>query len=621
VGAIAAVIATLAIGLLIALSQSRRAQQAAHSAVREAQKAKAVQSFLLKIFQSNTDAQADPVKARATTARELLDIGASRVGKDLNAQPEVQEAVLETLVDMYAALGLDRQAGAFQLQRIEALKRAYGATDPRVADELLSYSETVGGSFADSKRALALLAEPKAILDANHDMSSAVRGRLLMDAARYQLVLAPAKAAQTADSAVELFRRNDPENENLSIAMSYAGRARYWLGDYGGAEAAYREALVEVHKHEPNMLQSFVTDSLGLADVEFALGRVAVAESLLRDALARSQALNGTDHVDTLHVETRLGLLLHATSRRAEGRQLLADTASKVRSGNGLDVHNLTGPVYRNLGVGLVADGRWEDAGRPLSMNLEQKRKQGSSAYLAIALDDQATLYALLGRYDAAQTEFAQAYDIWRGAVGDAADPATSNRFLLHQGDLLLATGHPADAQERFKQVAIPHDVRLMLLDVDAVLAKVGLAGAYLALGRVDDGYRVAQAATAELQHSAVRDYYQSLEADALLRLGESQMRLHDSTAANVSLERALQLRTANGDANSPWIAEIDIALASCALDLGDPARARKFAARAQAIHGAHAELGEQFKRPLRELVVAMRGQAGNNAAHGLPSL
>jgi hypothetical protein len=42
--------------------------------------------------------------------------------------------------------------------------------------------------------------------------------------------------------------------------------------------------------------------------------------------------------------------------------------------------------------------------------------------------------------------------------------------------------------------------------------------------------------------------------------------------------------------------------LANCLLDTGDTYRAMEMLAAAKAIHATHKEIGEHFKRPLREL-------------------
>ena len=69
-----------------------------------------MQGFVLDIFRANSDKQADPVKARSATARELLDLGAQRLEAALQDEPEARAEVMQTLGEMYYQLQLDEEA-------------------------------------------------------------------------------------------------------------------------------------------------------------------------------------------------------------------------------------------------------------------------------------------------------------------------------------------------------------------------------------------------------------------------------------------------------------------------------------------------------------------------------
>jgi serine/threonine-protein kinase len=99
------VVLALAIGLGIALWQADIARQQARVARTEAQTAEAVQAFLQDIFKANSGDQADPLKARNLTARQLLDIGAANIGNALNDAPAAKLGVLKTLGQMYELPG------------------------------------------------------------------------------------------------------------------------------------------------------------------------------------------------------------------------------------------------------------------------------------------------------------------------------------------------------------------------------------------------------------------------------------------------------------------------------------------------------------------------------------
>jgi hypothetical protein len=71
-----------------------------------------------------------------------------------------------------------------------------------------------------------------------------------------------------------------------------------------------------------------------------------------------------------------------------------------------------------------------------------------------------------------------------------------------------------------------------------------------------------------------------------------------------------VKLREDNDDVGqSPWLAEAQIALAACLIDLGQRDSARALLRKAAAIEAAHKELGEHLKAPL--VRVAARLSAG----------
>ncbi len=608
--AVLAVLVALAAGLGIALSEAREARRQAALAEREATKAKAVQSFLVELLETNTDAQADPVTARNRTAREILDASAAKLESRLGSEPEVEEAVLNTLIDMYVAIGLDEQAARLSERHIELLKQLRGGDDPEVADELLSYAEIID-PLRGSPSALAPLAAARRILEARPDAAAPIRARLLRDTARVQMKLAPAEALPAAEAAVALYRRELPGDRHFGAALSDLARVRLWLGDLAGADAAYSEGLAAVRRGVPQRLQDLVTILLGRAENRFLLGQVAEAEADLRTALDESTRRNGAEHIDTVHVETRLGALLHATGRRAEGRQLLERAAGRLAQGGEFATANLVGPVRRNLGMALLADGRWQAAEQPLADNLALKRAIGYGVLLAAALDDQAVVATLTGRFAAAQQALDEALRTWQQAARGQADPARGNRYLLHAGRLLLAEGDPAGAAARFAEVATARDVAVMPLDGDRVAAETGLSAAALASGQPEEALRLALAARGRLEGAATRAYWPVLEAEVLLELGRAQSRLGDLAGAKRSLERALALRVANELPMSPWIAEADAALGAVRLADGDAAGARALSARAAGIAASHAELGRQFREPIRALAAALAAAPG----------
>ena len=140
VGLVAAVVVSLSIGLGIALWQ-------AHIARIQTRTAQAVQNFLLDIFRANSSAHPDPVKARQTTARDLLDAGAKQIDSALSDAPQAKLDVFETMFFLYNDLGLKEQGVELAKKRVALARSVYGRQSPRAG-------ACTGGSCPQYRRIL-----------------------------------------------------------------------------------------------------------------------------------------------------------------------------------------------------------------------------------------------------------------------------------------------------------------------------------------------------------------------------------------------------------------------------------------------------------------------------------
>jgi tetratricopeptide (TPR) repeat protein len=129
--AIGAGVALLAVSLGVAryTSDLRRERDAAVAARQQAEisrrAAEEVEGFLVDLFKV-----ADPGEGRGSsvTARELLDQGARKVGRELRGQPRVQARLLDTIGEVYFKLGLLREARPLLEQSLRL--RHQGAAGP-----------------------------------------------------------------------------------------------------------------------------------------------------------------------------------------------------------------------------------------------------------------------------------------------------------------------------------------------------------------------------------------------------------------------------------------------------------------------------------------------------------
>jgi tetratricopeptide (TPR) repeat protein len=252
----------------------------------------------------------------------------------------------------------------------------------------------------------------------------------------------------------------------------------------------------------------------------------------------------------------------------------------------------------------LLAEGRFEEAAPLIAVDADDARANfPESVPLANSLLNLLMLDTAQGRYNRATTEADEALRIVETTGGGAF--ALKNRLLLEQARLRLARGEPAGAEEALSAVALPPYAARQPLRLQDVSRKTLQSEARLQQGRAPEAVGLARDAYDQVVASPLRPYYPRLEADAALRLGNALRETGEVDRARASLERAVQLREANDDPRSPWLAQAEAALSACLAQLGERRQAAAWRARAEAIDRAHAELGPHVaasvsKRPAR---------------------
>lgn len=586
----------------VSLWQANAARHQASVARREATRAEAVQKFLLDIFRTNTDQQADPIKARNTTARELLDIGAARIGEGLRDVPEAQDQVLETLAEMYWAVGLDDSAAELRRKRVAVRRDLYGPNDPRIAEALVDLARSLQ-STAHHQEMPALLAEAKAIADRRLDTPEYVRSALFLELARANQYRNVTQMRNYAHDAARLMQLPNARSDELASALELEARANYWLGDWTAAVELYQRSTQENGRQQPAAFTTTLTSALGLAEIYERRAEVSTAERYYRDILAESVRINGAAHIDTVHVETRFAAFLHDTSRRSEADEIRAAILRKISESKGGDNTAMLNAVRRNTGVTLLNEGRFGEAADWIATAVKTARSvYPNSTLLASALLREARLLRERGHYAVAATTLDEALSMQTAALGPGAAPATLSRFLLAQGQLSLATGETEAAIRHFSQVISLEKQRDVRAPLDSIQAQIAVSAALTQNGQFEQSIEHAESALRDLNELGLVKYFQTLEADALLQLGRAQCASLNAANGRLNLQRSLNLRTANDHPSSPWIAEAQVALADCLLTLGDRTQARYLVQRAAAIQASHAELGEHYKRPLADV-------------------
>lgn len=600
--AAASVLLLLAGAAGVSIWQGQLAREQARVAQRESQRAQAVQAFLTSIFSTNSLQQADPLRARQTTARELLDVGARQAVEALKATPEALEDVLETLANMYFQLGLFDEAARLRLQRVEVLRQAFGPHDARLAHALLAYARDANGSDQRA-RALAALNEARQVLDASGDLASETRGWMWINMAEIEQYSSMARMRLAAQEAVNHFRAHPAQWSSYYEALRNLARSHHLAGDALTAQALLQEGLAEIARHQSGPSVWSVTPLVQLAEAQQVRLDFAAAEKNLREALALSTRLSGVLNGATLQTQAKLGGFLHGIGRRDEGWALLNEVQAALARPEANATPAALGTLHRFRGDALLADGRVKEAALAYQPEIDDLRTHyADTVPLSRMLLLQAGAWTALGRYEESARQIADAHRIWRLVGGEAVHPSTHNRFVFEAVRLLLARGQAQAALQRLGDIAEPPAVSQLPLNADAVQLNLARAQAALQLGRFADAQVQAQQALDRLARSPLRTHFAALEAEALLMQGQALRGAGDARAARSPLTRAVTLREPLADAASPWLAEARIALAQCLLDLREREAAGRLLQQARTAHRAHTELAPHFKAPLAAL-------------------
>ena len=567
VGASAAVLVAVVSGAGVAVwqasvarAQSAEARVQAALAKKEAQRAQAVQGFMVDLFRINTHQQADPLEAQQTTARELLDIGAARASKALSDAPESEIQVLNTLSDMYVQLGLRDKAIALQRRSVEVGRRIHGPADPGRADAILSYAATLQ-ERPQRNEIPALLAEAKATLDAAGENTTFLRGALLSETARYDKHEGLPIARDSADAAVAFFRQFHPQRATLITDYRLAGQARMQARDYAQAEIQFQSA-VDTARLRGQAAPAWLVGSLAdLGEAQQAQLKFAEAEASLRESLVHTLKVNGESHGETMSTRLKLANLLLTTGRTEEGLALQTTVRAAVANNPGRHDATSRADMADLVVATALARGRPQDAIPGLVADVEVLRtsfpRSTSRGSTELAL---AETWMALGHLAEARPMLAEAVAHRGVSLGGSRDARAWLPYWRVQAQLARADGDPGKALELL--TAVPVDA-WRWSDVEAIAIEIERSHALRQSGRNDEAVQAARRALVSLQSLPTPYSMPYREAAAWEALGAAETAFGHREQAHAAYSRAVALRRSHDADGSQWRADDERALAS----------------------------------------------------------
>ena len=461
----------LIVGMLAAFSVVTSLQNRQIAAERDI--AQTVSVFLEDIFESP-----DPVNARGAnvTAKEILDVGASRIDQDLDAQPEVRGALMATMGRVYMELGEYEQSTAMLEQSHELLRKEFGEKDPNVLKSAASLATSLIRQ-ADNDRAGDLLERTLPLNEAVFGRQSIEVGANLFWLAELHIntsdYASAERYARRSAAIYELFETEEPTE--FAESKNLLGRALQMSGDLGGGEVLIRESLdiLERNDEKDHPFVPYYLQNLGallrskgdLEEAELVLARAIAAtrrifgdrhdllattlvnqgmllhdkgdmdkaEAAFRDAVEIDREVVGPDHPFVAYDLTSLGALLHDKGELKEAESTLREALRIQELAYGKD-NQYVASALTELGAILNSAGRSKEALELVERALQIRRREYPADHPALAstrAEYSATLISL-GRLDDAETLLLPAFEVLRKQDNRRSRRAREAMFDLH---------------------------------------------------------------------------------------------------------------------------------------------------------------------------------------------
>ena len=411
----------------------------------EAETATRVSEFLIAAFKVS-----DPSESRgnSVTAREILDRGASRVAEELEGQPVVQAALMDTIGRVYQSLGLYISARPLLENALSTRRRALGGSHPDVAASLDHlgnlFRET--GDYAAAERSLReALALHRQILGSTHPRTAASLdglGNVFFAKGEFE------RAEPVLREALAIRRRAlGDRHPDVVKSLNTLGGTLAMQGEYAEAERLLHEALatgravlVTPHPDEVNSLNF-------LSILHGSRGDHAQALSYSREALERARRLYGELHPEVTANLQNVAFELRDLGQYAEAEQLFDTVLDRAREQLGPNHPNVA-TALKNLAVLYSRAGNHAKAESLFREVLKIQRKTFPERHWEIA-----STKGLLGanlmavrRYERAEPLLLECYSVFKEQLGEHHD--ATNSALRRVGDLYQAWGKPETAAE-----------------------------------------------------------------------------------------------------------------------------------------------------------------------------
>lgn len=564
-------------------------------AKRESQTADAVERFLLEIFKKNSAKEPDPEKARKTTVRELLDIGAKRIATEMEDAPYAKERILGELAELYDDLELLEPSLELRRQQVKLLRTIEPNDSVKLAVTLGKLAGRAEQASAKEESQSAFT-EATAIFERRGDFDTRERGDLEATLAGAQVDWADPKASETAQRAVDILRKYPPSS-GLIWALELLAFEAVKRGDVDTSLKLNEEAARLAPQVTDLQPAQEVGLQLGLARGLTDKSRFAEAERAMRDAFGLASEKLGPDARLTVNAAIELALLYRENGEVLKAldvyRPVVRSAQNMLDRGERNWLYLITIAEY---GHTLTRAGRIDEGLKVIQTTQKARDILDTQPRMDYIVQTHAAeAYSLSGADTLAigQIETLRKLEAKDAGVGKAQK---MERFAaLMRADTRLIGSLLAQG----KQAEVPPNEQ-----PNAALRRLApLAEVLFGTGDLDGALGAAKHLIDTLSKSKEPSFDGDVERRALLIAGKVHVLQKRPAEAIALLQRALNLAEGRLDTQmSPHHADALIWLGMAHLASGHMPEAKKLADQAKAIHDRHSRLAIVFRKPLAEL-------------------
>jgi serine/threonine-protein kinase len=543
----------------------------------EASRAKAVQDYLVSVFDVADPFAPPSLRTGDVTARTLLDRGVSRMDSVLAGHAANQAELRQVFGRVYSNLGLYDQATAQLKQSLDQRRALYGSRHVAVAAAMDELAQTyVTRDMLDDAEPLLreAVAQQRALLGNSLELARSLDHLGLVFRERNDFTGADSIHRESLAIKRAVLGSRHPE---VAVSLNNLGLLLFWKGKNAEAEPLYREALSiqeeTIGKEHPTTAQTVQN----LAQSLHGQRKLDEAEVLFRRALAIKKKTLGDHPSVTINLNNLASFLQRERGKLDEAEALVREALAADRRMFGENHANVAASLD-NLATIMREKGDFDEAEalyeQALAVNQAVFGKKHNS--VALNLNNLGTVRRLKGQPERGVPFLRESAALYTELLGDKH--AYTLTVTINVARTLREAGRPAEAESVYRYVASVVDSANPGQRPIAVNAQIGIGQSLLAASRPADALPVLQQGVEMALKQNGPEHV--VTADARASLGTCFLDLKQPDKAQPLLESAYPIIEKRSKAQPRMVADTRRTMVRLYQALGRPDEARKYASR-----------------------------------------